>query len=132
MACARARERTGPIFEKNGFLRATDGNFNGIVDPKSKNYWLTINIEVTNLSNITRASSSDLYFYLVLPNGELAEKSTASGLKSPSSMELIKNGKGEATVSFTVLKTTNLSNLKLIIRSPISDYKDQDNFFLIK
>lgn len=110
----------------------TDDNFKGIVDPASKTYWLTINIEVTNQANVTRAANSDLSYYLVLANGELSAQ-RPNTLKSLSDMQLIKGGKGEATVSFLLPKTTNLSALKFIVRSPIGEFfSTQDNYFALK
>lgn len=110
----------------------TDDNFNGIVDPASKTYWLTINIEVTNQANMTRLANSDLNYFLVLANGELAPQKFNT-LKNLNAMELIKNGKGEATISFLLPKSTNLSGLKLIVRSPIGEaFSTQDNYFALK
>ncbi len=122
------------ICKDNGFNEGckTDDNFNGIVDSASKTYWLTINIEVTNQANITRAANSDLSYYLVLANGELSSQ-RANTIKGLNDMQLIKGGKGEASVSFLLPKTTNLSALKFIVRSPIGEFlSTQDNYFALK
>ena len=122
------------ICKDNGFNEGckTDDNYNGIVDPASKTYWLTISIEVTNQASLTRAANSDLSYYLVLANGELSSQ-RANTLKGLSDMQLIKNGKGEATISFLLPKTTNLSALKFIVRSPIGEFfSTQDNYFALK
>jgi hypothetical protein len=109
----------------------TDSEYRGIVDTTSKDSWLTINLTVTNLSNETRSAAKDLYFYIVLNSGELIGDDY-SGLKSVSSMQLIKNGRGEATISFRVPKNQNLGSLILIARSPFGEYSTQDNHFYIK
>jgi hypothetical protein len=109
----------------------TDSEYRGYVDSASKEFWVTLNISVTNLSNETRSASKDLSFYLVLNSGELVRDSY-SWLKEISYMELVKNGKGEATVSFRVPKSDSLSSLIFIIRSPWLDYSTQDNHFALK
>jgi hypothetical protein len=109
----------------------TDSDSLPIVDSSSKDNWLTLNLSVTNLSNETRSASKDLSFYLVLNSGELVRDSY-SWLKEISYMELVKNGKGEATVSFRVPKSDSLSTLIFIIRSPWLDYSTQDNHFALK
>jgi hypothetical protein len=101
------------------------------VDTAAKDSWVTLNVTVTNLSSQTRSSSDDLKFYLVLSSGELVSDDY-SGLKSLGSMQLIKNGKGEATISFRIPKTQIASSLILIIRSPWMDFSNQDNHFALK
>ena len=109
----------------------TDSEYRGYVDSASKDFWVTLNVSVTNLSNETRSASKDLSFYLVLNSGELIRDSY-SGLKDFSYMELIKSGKGEGTMSFRIPKGQNLNNLIFIIRSPWLDYSTQDNHFALK
>ena len=109
----------------------TDSEFKGIVDTSSKESWITLNVAVTNLSNETRYANKDLSFFLVLNSGELA-RDAYSSLKEVTEMQLIKNGKGEATISFRVPKGQNLSTLILIVRSPWLDYTSQDNHFALK
>jgi hypothetical protein len=108
-----------------------DSEGNAYVDSSSKDTWLTLNLSLTNLSNETRYASKDLSFYLVLNSGELV-RDGYTGLKDISYMELIKNGKGEGTISFRIPKGQNLNNLIFIIRSPWLDYSTQDNHFALK
>jgi hypothetical protein len=110
----------------------TDSDSLPIVDSSSKDNWLTVNLSVTNLSIDTRFIDKDLSFYLVLNSGELISSSSAYNLKEIYSVQLIKNGKAEATISFRVPKGQNLSTLILIIRSPWLDYTTQDNHFALK
>ena len=109
----------------------TDSEYKGIVDSASKDSWITLNVTVTNLSNETRSANKDLSFYLVLNSGELIGRDYTT-LKEIPYVELIKNGKGEATISFRVPKGQNLSTLIFIIRSPWLDYTTQDNHFALK
>ena len=103
------------------------------MDTAAKDSWVTLNVTVTNLSNQTRSSSDDLKFYLVLSSGELvSEDYVYVELKRPADMQLIKNGKGEATISFRIPKTQIASSLILIIRSPWMDFSTQDNHFARK
>jgi hypothetical protein len=110
----------------------TDSDSLPIVDSLSKDNWLTLNLSVTNLSIDTRFIDKDLNFYLVLNSGELISSSSAYNLKEIYNVQLIKNGKAEATISFRVPKGQNLSTLILIIRSPWLDYTTQDNHFALK
>ena len=109
----------------------TDSENRGIVDSASKDSWITLNITVSNLSNETRSANKDLSFYLVLNSGELIGRDYTS-LKDISSVELIKNGKAEGTISFRVPKGQNQNTLIFIIRSPWLDYTTQDNHFAVK
>jgi hypothetical protein len=109
----------------------TDSEYRGIVDSAAKDSWITLNVTVTNLSSETRAASKDLSFFIVLSSGELV-RDGYTVLKDTSYMELIKNGKGEATISFRVPKGQNLGTLIFIIRSPWLDYSTQDNHFALK
>ena len=109
----------------------TDSEYRGIVDTSSKDSWITLNVSVTNLSSETRYANRDLSFYLVLNSGEVIGD-LYSSLKEVSSLQLIKNGKGEATISFRVPKGQNLNTLILIVRSPWLDYSYQDNHFALK
>ena len=86
---------------------------------------------MTNLSNDTRYAAEKLSFYLVLNSGELVGKGS-NYLKEFSDVELIKNGKVDATISFRIPKGQNPSTLILIIRSPWLDYTTQDNHFALK
>ena len=105
----------------------------GIVESASKDSWITLNASVTNLSNDTRYADEKLSFYLVLNSGELkSDSSGLSYLKDFSSVQLIKNGKVDATISFRIPKGQNLSTLIFIIRSPWLDYSTQDNHFALK
>ena len=103
----------------------------GTVDAASKDSWITLNLAITNLSDETRYVNKDLDYFLVLNSGELTRQAYNS-LKSLSDMQLIKNGKGEATISFRVPKGSNLSTLVFIIRSPWLDFTTQDNHFALK
>ena len=109
----------------------SDSEYRGIVDSAAKDSWITLNVTVTNLSSETRAASKDLSFFIVLSSGELV-RDGYTGLKETSYMELIKNGKGEATISFRVPMGQNLSTLIFVIRSPWLDYSTQDNHFALK
>lgn len=108
-----------------------DADFKASVDTTAKDSWITINLTVTNLSNETRPSDDDFRFFLVLNSGEIIAEGT-SGLKTLGEMQLIKNGQGQATVSFRIPKSQNQSSLIFIVRSPWLDFSTQDNHFALR